>query len=279
MKRIAYCLLVALAFALAACSNPPPDAAAAAPPAPATEPAITTIPAATQADTAIAEAIEALPLPAPTPVQVPPGDPPLVSTDGAALIVRWEVGSPELYTRKYQRPICPLCSSTASGPTIGIGYDLGHATAGAVDLDWREHPQRPDLHAGLAVTGRAAIPVTADMQHVLTPYPLAFAVFQEASVVKYWRACRRAFGGDAWDASPQPVQDVLVSNCYNRGTSMIGDKRAELREIRDVHLPAGNWLAVADAIERSKRHWPPERFGRGLALRREDEAGFIRARL
>ncbi|MGD9643823.1 MAG: hypothetical protein AB7V08_13925 [Elusimicrobiales bacterium] len=267
--------LALLLLALAGCSAPEPAAIVTAP---AAEPAVATVPAVAVADAAVAQAIEALPLPEPTPVEVPAGDPPLVSADGAALIVRWEVGSPALYTRKYERPVCPMCTSTASGPTIGIGYDLGHATGAAVDLDWRAHPQRPDLHGGLGVTGRAAIPVTAGLQHVVTPYPLAFTVFQEASVVKYWRSCRRAFGPEAWDAAPQAVQDVLVSNCYNRGTSMLGDKRAELREIRDVHLPARNWRAIADAIRRSARHWPPERFGRGLENRRNDEAAFLEAR-
>ncbi|WP_339827037.1 hypothetical protein [uncultured Arenimonas sp.] len=254
----------------------------AAPPAPpaeaqaATVPASEAVPVVVQADAAIAEVVEQLPLPEPTPVVVPPEDPPLISDDGAAFIIRWEVGSPELYTRKFQRPVCPMCDRTASGPTIGIGYDLGHMSRAAVDMDWPAHPQQLDLYQGLGFTGRAAIPVTEQLQHIVTPYPLAFDVFQDASIVKYWRACRRAFGEEAWDQAPMAVTDMLLDTCYNRGFSMTGAKRVEMRDIRDDFLPNKNWWGVADAIRRMERHWPTVR---GLQRRRNEAADFILARL
>lgn len=267
---------LALTLLLVACApaHPEPEAQA---PAAATLPAPTApVAAPVQAlDEAVTAAVEAIPAPPPPPVQVPADEPPLVDPRAVDLIIRWEVGSPDLYTRKYQRPVCPACTSTASGPTIGIGYDLGHATAAAIDLDWAAHPQRPDLHLGLGVTGREAIAITASMQHVVTPYPLAREVFGNASLVKYWRLCRRAFGPEAWDAAPPQVQGALVSVCYNRGGSMTGGARAEMREIRDIHLPARNWPGVADAIRRMERLWRGTPAYNGLKARRDDEANLV----
>jgi len=49
-----------------------------------------------------------------------------LSPAGVELIIDFEAGGRDQYVRRYQRPICPVCTSTASGVTIGLGYDLRH---------------------------------------------------------------------------------------------------------------------------------------------------------
>ena len=77
---------------------------------------------------------------------------PVASIDPAvvALVVRWEVGSPAQYVRKYQGVICP---GGASGPTVGIGFDLGHNTQAAIRAAWASSPHVDALASGSGVVG------------------------------------------------------------------------------------------------------------------------------
>jgi hypothetical protein len=65
---------------------------------------------------------------------------------------------------------------------------------------------------------------------------------------------------------------VLASLIYNRGASMDGDRRREMRAIRE-HLEARALLKVADEIEAMKRLWPNSK---GLRDRRDREAALWR---
>ena len=82
---------------------------------------------------------------------------PPVSPRGQALIVEFEVGGRAAYDRKYQRPICPACASSASGVTVGIGYDLGHATVQQIRSDWRHHAQVERMVSAQGLGRQAAI--------------------------------------------------------------------------------------------------------------------------
>lgn len=195
--------------------------------------------------------------PLPEPVSVPPSQPsgpgPQIDPRAVAFIVREEVISEAYYRKRLLRPVCPACRTTPSGPTIGIGSDLGHLTREGVDEFWADHPQKDRLYAGVGVTGLAAIPVTASLQDVLTPYPLAYGIFSEKQLITFWTACRRAFGAYAWDRARSSATGSLVATCYNRGTAMTGGRRSELREIRDTFLPEQDYSGAAGAFRRSKR--------------------------
>ena len=171
-----------------------------------------------------------VPLPAvvdpdPTPVALRPVPDSLPDIDPRAVdfIVREEVISSAYYTRKLQRPICPACRTTPSGPTVGIGSDLGHLSHAGVDEFWVEHPQRERLHTGVGFTGKAAIPVTATLQDVLTPYDLAYRVFAHKQLIAFYYSCRRAFGPKNWSEItpsvwPARSRAVTISQSPERET-------------------------------------------------------------
>ena len=200
--------------------------------------------------------VKTFPLPEPEPAKVealPEPGKPAIDPRAVAFIVREEVISEAYYRKRLLRPICPACDTTPSGPTVGIGSDLGHLTREGVDEFWGDHPQKDRLYAGVGVTGRAAIPVAKSMQDVQTPYPLAYEVFADKQLIAFWTACRRAFGPYAWDRARSSATGALVATCYNRGTAMTGARRAELREIRDTFLPEQDYSGAAGAFRRSKR--------------------------
>ena len=65
--------------------------------------------------------------------EVPKGANMIVSKKGVDLIVESEISGESVYNSKYKSPIWP---QSASGITIGIGYDLGYMTTSKVESDW-----------------------------------------------------------------------------------------------------------------------------------------------
>ena len=187
------------------------------------------------------QAIESV-LPPPAAADAPAPAP--VSPAAVALIVRHEIVSPAYYTAKLQNFACP---GDISGPTMGVGYDLGMQTATRIRADWRAHPTVPRLAAGSGVRGfgpcRAYRRANADIR---TPLPLAQNVFSTTSLPAYHALAARAFR-DGWDGLPPNAQGALVATVYVRGAGMRGESRAEMRQLRDECVPAADVQCIARA--------------------------------
>lgn len=189
----------------------------------------------------------------------------------SALIVRWEVTSPAVYTRRYEGVIWP---GGVSGPTWGIGYDGGHQTRQHIASTWHAHPAMPALFTTAGAVGASAqARVNAgEWRAALTPYPYAVDVFTLYTLPAYTAAARRALGPDHFDALPCGAQAGLVSLGYNRGWSLLGPKRVEMAAIVRVCAPRRDIACIAHQIRAMKRHWPAVK---GLQARREDEARHV----
>lgn len=197
-----------------------------------------------------------------------------VSESSAHRIAEHEVGSAALYTRKYQRPIYPGYSS---GPTIGVGYDLGTQASTTIRQDWSIHPQVESLQSASGLTGaNQARPWVAKNQNIVVPWPMALDVYRQSTLPRYYNIARRSFGQTHFDAMPQGVRDALTSLVYNRGGSMAGSRRVEMRTIRDVCLPSRDVECVARNIELQCRLWEGTAVYNGLCKRRKDEANMAR---
>lgn len=188
------------------------------------------------------------------------------------LIIAFEVGSPETYTRKYQRPIWP---GAASGVTIGLGYDLGYHAPNVIAMDWQASPHAVRLATASGITGPLSREHSRALADILIAYDIARQVFDLTSVTEHFRLTRRAFGERAICDAPPAVRGALLSLVFNRGASMQGTKRAEMRAIRDVCLPARDWRCVADNIRAMSRHWIGTDIAAGMQRRRYAEAGLI----
>lgn len=266
----ALCSLIA--FALCACGQADiPVAAAEVRPAPSTSPAPVIFPetvAETVSNVAATDADSAL---APTTKSTPNSSSvvePLIDAAAIDLIVSFEVGSPELYEQRYTHPIWP---GAASGPTWGIGYDGGHRDASAILVDWEAHPHAARLASASGITGPIArewVRVAADIS---VEWGLARVVFDQTSLVEHYRIARRVFGAP-FDRAPGAVRGSLTSLVFNRGGSMRGDGRREMRIIRDECLPAGDWNCVAAELRGMTRIWRGSSIEGGMKRRREAEA-------
>lgn len=208
-----------------------------------------------------------VPTSAPTPAPAPAEPEACIPERAIALIIAFEIGDPATYERHYQAPVWP---GGQSGATIGIGYDLGYQAPHVIVADWHAHGARDRLAQASGVKGKMAKAVAEGLADVRVPWPMARDVFDATSLVEHCRMARRAFPG-LDDLSPN-ARGAVVSVVFNRGAAMAGERRREMREIRDTCVPARDAACVARNIRAMTRIWVGTDIAAGMAKRREAEA-------
>lgn len=191
-----------------------------------------------------------------------------VSPAAVDMIVQFEIISPAYYTKRLQRPVWP---GAASGVTWGVGYDGGHQTRQRIATDWREHQEAERLATTAGIIGQRARQVLPAYRDIVTPLPMAQAVFAEATLPKYHSLAERTFS-DGWQCLPPDAQGALVATVQNRGASMRGDTRRELRVLRDECVPSCDVACMAAQFRSMKRVWVGTDVETGLGRRYEATA-------
>lgn len=194
------------------------------------------------------------------------------SDAAVALILACEIGSEALYEARYTRPTWP---GGASGPTIGVGYDCGYATASQITRDWLPHLPASDVERLAACAGIKGIPAgtaAAGLHAVSVPWAAAEAVFRQQDVARYSDLTRHTFRN--CDSLPADSFGALVSVVFNRGASLAEgpapDPRREMRAIWAL-MSAGHFELIPAQLRSMKRLWLDTGLG-GLVARREAEA-------
>lgn len=208
-------------------------------------------------------ALVTIPLPAPLVISpaVPDGR---ISGAGRELIYEFEVGGGKpYYDRFLSRPTVP---PAASGITVGIGFDCGYNTEAQILRAWARLPERNRLATAAGLTRDRARSILPKLRDIQIAWPLAEEVFNETTLTDFLDIADRAFPG--MQALHTDAQAVLVSLAFNRGGSMKGESRREMREVRDL-VPRDDYAGMASAIRRMKRLWPDVP---GLLRRRDAEA-------
>ncbi len=218
---------------------------------------------------AVGEVAELLPTPPPA----PPAAALPIAPEAIDLLVQHEIGSEALYTRRYQGIACP---GGHSGPTIGIGWDLGTQTRATILEEWAEHPEVQRLAEAAGHTGPARCKaMQRKLGDIRVSYAQARRVFERYSLVKYYRIAHRSFGAEFEHAHPK-VKGALTDTVYMRGGSMNGSRRTELRHIRD-HCLAPDNACTADQVQRQIRLWVGTDIERNMRRRTTENAMLIRS--
>jgi GH24 family phage-related lysozyme (muramidase) len=166
----------------------------------------------------------------------------------------------------------------ASGITLGIGYDLGFGTAEQFEQDWSEFLTSDEvarLKTAIGVSGQAARALAPQFSDITIKRADAVQVFKTRTLPLYSQRTEKAFAGV--DQLPANAQGALVSLVFNRGTSMVGDKRKEMRAVRDA-VAAGDLQEIANQIRAMKRLWVGKGLD-GLLKRRDAEARLVESGL
>lgn len=199
----------------------------------------------------------------------PPPKPPAPDCPRAVqMIVEFEVVSRAYYEARLQSPIWP---GAASGVTWGIGYDGGHQTRRRILDDWWMHEHREPLSQVSGITGTRARDLARSLDYVRTDWQMAQQVFVSATLPSYRAQTQRVFR-NGWEGLPPCAKGSLVSLVYNRGTQMTGDRRREMRAIRDDCVPAADTECIASQLRAMTRIWIGTAIETGMRRRRHAEA-------
>ena len=220
---------------------------------------------------AVQDAVQTV-LPPPVPERGPVSSP--VSPAAVALIVRHEIISEGYYAKALQGFACP---GDRSGPTAGIGSDLGVQTRATIRDVWSIHPgvERMTTASGKVGFGPCRNWRTAH-KDIRTPLPLAQEVFATKLLPRYHRMAARAFR-NTWDRLPPDAQGGLTATVYVRGASLEDAPGSHMRE--EMRVIAYQCDADVRCIATQHRRMCPRFAGRkdqaGLCRRLNDTADLI----
>lgn len=198
-----------------------------------------------------------------------------ISLSAYNLILTAEVTSQAVYNKRYRRPTWPRGKS---GITIGIGYDVGYASAEEINNDWQVLGAEmvAQLQAVRGLKGASAQAALGQLANVDVPWDVAVNVHQQFVIPRWVSSVQRALPNTT-QLNPDSL-GALVSLTYNRGTaiySLPGDRYSEGRAIRQA-MQNENFTVIPGLIRSMSRLWtgPDER---GLPIRRENEAKLFMA--
>jgi len=189
------------------------------------------------------------------------------------LILEYEVGGGRSYYEKYLSH--PTWPGGASGTTLGIGVDCGYYTPDELDKIFHFLPssQLSVIKNASGKTGQAGKSYVKEIQplNITVTWDQALSIFDSLTWPKFAKLAEKAFPG--LDQLCDNAYGALVSLVFNRGTSMTGDSRLEMRNIRDL-VPKKDYKGIADQLRKMKRIWEGKGLD-GLIARREAEAKLV----
>lgn len=207
---------------------------------------------------------------------------PLLATNGVAMIGREETGGLALYEALSRWPQFPGASS---GITIGVGYDLRFNSEADLRALWGPHLPANALDALAREIGkRGSKRRAAELKKmgIEVPFKAAWPVFIEKTLPRYYQETVAIY--PSLPRLPSLCRSVLVSIVFNRGASLKGGTRTEMRTIQEILAEADSpgldqaqrkrvLADVEDQILSMRRLWP---VSSGLQKRRQTEANFWR---
>jgi len=194
------------------------------------------------------------------------------------LILDFEVGGGENYYNKFLKN--PTWPGEQSGVTIGIGYDVGYVNKTEFSNDWKDLPKEifDRLYRVVGVKGYQAKELARRLKDINISWDMAVKVFMNKTVKKFYDLSRNTFPN--FDKLPEDAKGGLVSLVFNRGSALEGDRRREMKTIRDIMAKTENFdekvlSQIGDQIRKMKRIWIGGSIERGMSRRRDAEAKLI----
>ena len=202
----------------------------------------------------------------------------MLSKKSLDLILEFEVGGGENYYNKFLKN--PAWPEGQSGVTIGVGYDLGYVNKTEFSEDWKDLPKEifNRLYKVVGIKGYNAKNLIRGLKDITIPWDLALKVFNNKTVTKFYNLTKQTFPN--FDNLPEDAKGGLVSLVFNRGNALEGDRRREMKLIRDGMKLVSNYdqkalTFIANQIRNMKRIWIGGSIEKGMSRRRDAEAKLI----
>jgi len=195
------------------------------------------------------------------------------SPKALALILEYEVGGGKSYYDKYlSKPTWP---GGASGMTLGIGVDCGYYSPTELEKLFHFLPknQIEIIKGASGKTGQAGKEYTNKHKGdgIVVSWDQALEIFDSLTWPKFAKLAEKAFPG--LEQLCDNAYGAIVSLVFNRGSSLVGDSRLEMRNIRDL-IPKKDYKGIANELRKMKRIWKGKGLD-GLLERREAEAKLV----
>jgi hypothetical protein len=194
------------------------------------------------------------------------------------LVLEFEVGGGESYYNKFLKN--PAWPEGQSGVTIGVGYDLGYVNKTEFSEDWKDLPKETfdRLYKVVGIKGYNAKNLIRGLRDIVIPWELSLQVFNNKTVTKFWNLTKDTFPN--FDKMPEDAKGGLVSLVFNRGNALEGDRRREMKLIRDGMRITNTFdqkalTFIANQIRNMKRIWIGGSIEKGMSRRRDAEAKLI----
>jgi GH24 family phage-related lysozyme (muramidase) len=195
------------------------------------------------------------------------------SAKALSLILEYEVGGGQSYYEKYLSG--PTWPGGASGMTLAIGIDCGYYTPNELQQIFSFLPsdQLKAVQAASGKTGQAGKEYTHSVKNlnIKITWQQAIEIFDKYTWPKFARLAERTFTG--LDGLCDNAYGAIVSLVFNRGSSLVGDSRREMREIKDL-VAKKDYRSIALEFQKMKRVWKGRGLD-GLLVRRDAEAALV----
>jgi hypothetical protein len=189
------------------------------------------------------------------------------------LLLQYEVGGGKLYYEKYLSKF--TWPGGASGPTIAIGVDCAHYSESELIeiFSFLPKDQLKQIQGASGKSGEKGKEYTKNLRAsgIVVNWDKAVDIFQKLTWPKFTKLAEKTFPGlselhhDAYGA--------IISLVFNRGTSLKGDSRKEMANIKKLILKK-DYKQIAKEFRSMKRIWVGKGLD-GLLERREAEAKLI----
>jgi hypothetical protein len=168
------------------------------------------------------------------------------------LLFQYEVGGGEKYYEKYLSKF--TWPGGASGPTIAIGVDCAYysPTELAKIFSFLETNQIKLIQAASGKTGERGKEYTKVLRGtgITVNWENALSIFESLTWPKFTKLAEKTFPG-LGELHPD-AYGAIISLVFNRGTSLLGERRSEMRNIKEL-IPKKNYKKIAHEFRSMKR--------------------------
>ncbi len=196
-----------------------------------------------------------------------------LSKDAYNLILKYEVGGGRNYYEKFLSKF--TWPGGASGPTIAIGIDCAYYKPEELRniFNFLQAKEIEMICGASGKTGEAGKEYTKQLRKagIIVGWNEAVNIFENTTWLKFSMLSEKTFPGlrDLCDNA----YGAIVSIVFNRGSSLKGDSRLEMRNIKRL-IAEKKYKNIASEIRKMKRLWIGKGLD-GLLERREAEANLV----
>ena len=189
------------------------------------------------------------------------------------LLLKYEVGGGKSYYDKFLSKF--TWPEGASGPTIAIGIDCAYYTKTELSKIFNFLPQNEIelIQGSVGKTGEKGKEYTKTLRNagITVDWEKALDIFYSTTWPKFTKLTNKTFVGAT--ELKEDAYGAIVSIVFNRGTSLNGQSRLEMRNIKEL-IPFKDYKGIAREVRKMKRLWIGKGLD-GLLERRETEAKLI----